>query len=382
MTLRPVFVDHTFEKGGAELALARLLRVDMDWDAALICPGTPDADVDMYGKLPAAITVERRGPLQEPRAVAASATGGRARMALTMFRALGSLLASPAVRRADVLVANTTRASVYVAAAGVILRKPVVVHVRDLITPEAIGGFATKLMRQFVLPRVSGVVANSRASLETVEPYLGGKAIAEVIPSPAGLRPHPPEDPSRPVQRIGLVARVDPWKGQQLLLSAFSQAFPDARIELHFFGAPAFGTDHHLFELKEQARAAGVSSRVKFLGHVDDVAEAIESLDVCVQCSTRPEPMGQNVLQYLAAGKAVIVANEGGPTEWVTDGVNGLIFRARDVASLEDALLKLVENDDLRASVAERAYQTPGLLEDSEVAHRLKTLFARVIEAQ
>lgn len=378
MTLRPVFVDHTFEKGGAELALARLLRVDIDWHASLICPEALHSDRDAYAELPDSVVVERRGPRQESRATAASAKWGRLRVALTMLRAFVSLLGSPAVRHADVLVANTTRSSVYVAAAGVLLRKPVLVHIRDLIVPEAIGSFATTLMRRLVLPHVAGVIANSETSLETVRTYLSPRAAIEVLPSPAGLQPHPPRRPRGPVRRIGLVARVDPWKGQQLLLSSFASAFPDGEIELDFYGAPAFGTDGHLAELRAQARAAGVSSRVNFMGHVDDVEGAIESLDICVQCSIRPEPMGQNVLQYLAAGKAVIVADEGGPAEWVEDGVNGLVFSARDASSLAKALSRLVNDEDLRASIASASFQTPGLLRDDDVANRIRKLVSTV----
>ncbi len=57
-----------------------------------------------------------------------------------------------------------------------------------------------------------------------------------------------------------------------------------------------------------------------------------------MQYSTRPEPLGQNVLQYLAAGRATIVADEGGPTEWVDDGMNGLRVAPRDAVSLAHAL--------------------------------------------
>ena len=147
-----------------------------------------------------------------------------------------------------------------------------------------------------------------------MRPYVRTQVI-EVIPSPSGLHPVDPAtvNVSPAVSRIGLVARIDPWKGQELLLRAFAAACPDGDESLVFFGGPSFGHESFLDELKALAATLGVAERVEFAGHQDDVDAAIAGLDVCVQCSLRAEPLGQNVLQYLAAGKPTIVAGEGGP---------------------------------------------------------------------
>ena len=76
-----------------------------------------------------------------------------------------------------------------------------------------------------------------------------------------------------------------------------------------------------------------------------DVPRLLDTWDVAVQFSTRPEPLGQNVLQYLAAGCAVVVADEGGPAEWIEDGVNGLRVTPRDVGALAEALRALDADD-------------------------------------
>ncbi|RWR19187.1 glycosyltransferase [Microbacterium enclense] len=378
MTLRPVFVDHTSERGGAELALRRLLLADVDWRPTLVCPPSPTTDA--YADLPPTVAVERRGPVHRARAASGPAALGALRLAWGMVRSLASVLTSPAIRRADVLIANTSRSSVYVAAAGVLTRTPVVVHIRDLVEPEAIGGLATALLRRFVLPRAAGVVANSHASLATVAPHVGPRCQTAVIASPSGIARRADPVVRDTVESIGLVARIDPWKGQELLLRAFAQAFPTAPTRLVFYGATAFGTEEYLEQLQALATESGVADRVVFAGHVDDVAGAIDGLDVCVQCSIRPEPLGQNVLQYLAAGKPTVVADEGGPVEWVTDGENGLTFRARDVDSLASCLRRLAEEPDLRARLARAAAATAGLETDSEVAARMRAFLTRVVD--
>lgn len=377
-----VFIDHSSERGGAELALARLLRTKQAWRAALVVPPasqtTPDAFLDLQGQT----KVVRTGPAHAARATAGTGAAANAALAWRLVRSAASLVRNRTVREADALVANTTRASVYVTLAGLLMRKPVIVHIRDLIEPDSIGPAATRLLREFVLPRAAGVVANSRASLDAVKPYLRSGCITEIIPSPAGLTVADVDSVavSPAVRRIGMVARIDPWKGQELLVRAFARAFPGGDQRLILFGGAAFGHDRFPIELRQLADELGVGGRLELAGHVSDVAGAIESLDVCVQCSLRPEPLGQNVLQYLAAGKAIVVADEGGPVEWVSDGVNGVTFRARNVDSLAAALRRLCGDATLRANLARAAVATPGLLDDDEIGQRVNSLIREVLE--
>lgn len=370
--LRVVFVDHSSERGGAEYALVRLLETDQPWSPSVVLPPATDGTDVFTENLAGRVPIEHTGPRHVARRQGGSGAIAAARLALKILSSGISLVRRRSVRQADVLVANTTRSSVYVALAGVLTRTPFVVHIRDLMTPDAIGGTATQLMRRFVLPRAAGVIANSRASLETVRPYVRTDVI-EVIPSPSGLHPASPDavEVSNPVRRIGLVARIDPWKGQELLLRAFARACPAGEETLVFFGGPSFGHEDFLADLTTLSRELGVSDRVEFAGHQSDVDAAIGSLDVCVQCSLRPEPLGQNVLQYLAAGKPTIVSGEGGPAEWVTDGENGLVFVPGDTDALASALRTLVDDLPLRRRLAHGAAATPALLSDQEVGERI-----------
>ena len=178
-----------------------------------------------------------------------------------------------------------------------------------------------------------------------------------------------------------MLARIDPWKGQLLLLDSFASALGEGDAVLEFAGAPLFG--HEPFEHRLRARAAelGLGDRVRFLGHVDDIAAVLDRWDVAVQASTRPEPLGQNVLQYLAAGCAVIVADEGGPAEWVADDRNGLRFAPRDAGSLAAALKRLAGDADLRRRLGSAAAATEGLLDDEGVARQHARFYADVLAA-
>lgn len=384
--LRVAHLDHTSVTGGAELALLRMLRAEPTWSAVvLVAPPTGHDGADVYAGLPAEVphlVVGVRQPAGASRGGVGAAVGLGLRLAAQAIR----LRAAAPFRHADLVDANTARAAAFGALAVRLSHKPFVVHLRDLVDPGALGRSGHALMVRVVLPRADGVVANSRATLESARPYLRPGAVAEVIPSASGLRPAPkstsPDAASGclgPVRTVGMVARIDPWKGQQLLLEAFATAFRVGDARLQFAGRPLFGHEQHLDDLRRRAAELGIADRVDFLGHVDEVAALIADWDVAVQASTRPEPLGQNVLQYLAAGRAVIAADEGGPREWIVDGENGLLVPPRDVEALAAALRRLDADAPLRARLADAASRTPGLLDDAAVAEAHAALYRRVI---
>ncbi|WP_251454257.1 glycosyltransferase family 4 protein [Microbacterium sp. Marseille-Q6648] len=382
--LRVVHLDHTSVPGGAEFALLRLLQADPEWKPLLLLP--PSAAGGVYADLAGRVPVRIAGVAQRA-GVSAGGVGAAALAAGRLLVQAAVTRLDPAFRTADVVNANTARAAAYGALAAVTSRVPFVVHLRDLVTPEALGGFGFSVMSRLALPRADGVIANSRATLDSARPFLRADAATVVIPSASGLRPADPASDRRPGDttvraagplRIGMLARIDPWKGQSLLLEAFARAHGDTDAVLEFAGAALFGHADHLDRLRERAEELGVADRVVFHGHVEQPAEVLRRWDVAVQYSTRPEPLGQNVLQYLAAGRTTVVAGEGGPAEWVEHERNGLVVPPRDVPALSAALHRLAEDDALRARLARNALTTPGLLSDAEVAAAHAAFFRTV----
>ncbi len=286
-----------------------------------------------------------------------------------------------AFRRADLVDANTARAAAYGALAARFSRVPFVVHVRDMTDLDALGRTGHFLMTRVILPRADGIISDTHPPLDSARPYLRPDALVSVIPSASGIRLRASLPPRAPGGvRIGMLARIDPWKGQRVLLDAFAEAFAGTDARLEFAGAAPFGHEDFLAELHARTEELGIAHQVVFHGHVSDVDALIEQWDVAVQASTRPEPLGQNVLQYLAAGRAVVVADEGGPTEWVRNDLNGLQFAARDVHSLAGVLARLGSDAELRARLGAAAAATPGLLDDAEVAEAHAEFYSEVIE--
>lgn len=375
-TIRVAHLDHTTVAGGAEFALVRMFEAGAPWQPLLLLP--PTSDLGVFGGAHG-VPIREVGVAQP---AGASSRRGWFLVGATV-RLVAQALATrlhPGFRSADVVDANTARSAAYGALAAWTSQTPFVVHLRDMVDAEALGGFGFILMSRIVLPRVNGVVSDTEETLASARPFLRPRAVAAVIMSASGIRPPAPRAPRPPGAplRIGMLARLDPWKGQELLLDAFARAFPRGQERLEFAGGAPFGHDDFADRLRARASELGVVDRVEFLGHVDDIHAVLARWDVAVQASTRPEPLGQNVLQGLAAGCVVVVADEGGPREWITDDVNGLRFAPRDAGSLAAALRRLADDAALRARLGAAAVVTPGLLTDREVGDAHAQFYADV----
>lgn len=374
-------LDHTTVPGGAEFALRRMLLAspgDLGWSPHLMIPR---GETGVYTALRGTVPISRVGVAQP-----AGASSGRVcAMPPTAARLLAQAAAvrtHAAFRTADVVDANTARSAAYGALAARSSRVRFVVHLRDIVDAEALGSLGHGMMTRLILPRADGVIANSRATLDSAAPFLRHDARRTVIPSASGLQPRSPSPRHDGPLRIGMAARIDPWKGQSEVLEAFARAFPQGSEQLVLAGTPLFGHEGFLEALRASAARLGIADRVVFPGHIDDVASLLEGWDIAVQYSTRPEPLGQNVLQYLASSTATVVADEGGPAEWVVDGVNGLRVAPRDPETLAAALRQVAGDAALRDRLAGEAGRTPGLLTDAQVAEAHAEFYAAILEGR
>ncbi len=69
---------------------------------------------------------------------------------------------------------------------------------------------------------------------------------------------------------------------------------------------------------------------------------------------SRTEAMGRVLLEAMASGRPCIGSRVGGIPSVIEDGVNGLLFESEDVDGLVRCMLRLIESEDLRASLGER----------------------------
>lgn len=86
-------------------------------------------------------------------------------------------------------------------------------------------------------------------------------------------------------------------------------------------------------------------------GYTSEPYKALQIADVFCLPSYR-EGFGMSIIEAAAAGLPVIGSDAYGLRDSFVDGVTGLKCKVRDVASLQDAMLKLFESENLRKSMA------------------------------
>jgi glycosyltransferase involved in cell wall biosynthesis len=157
---------------------------------------------------------------------------------------------------------------------------------------------------------------------------------------------------SNGVPVVGLVGRLQPWKGQDRLLHA--QALLRGRgrlIHTLIVGGDAYGLSPEYAEsLSPLIECLGLADAVTMTGQVPDAGPYIEQMDILVNASD-PEPFGIVLLEGMARGVPVVAVDSGGPAEFVQHGRTGMLARTGEPAALADALELLLVSDELRHAV-------------------------------
>lgn len=344
MSTAPIlFVDHARALGGAEHALLHLFDT-IDRGRFILHLATRP------GQLADAARV--RGVLVHEVALARLRRGGAAPWHLAC--GVGALLR--VIRREGVVLVhtNTQRASVYAALAARLTRRPLVWHVHD-IHP---GGLYVRMMCALsdAAIAVSTAAAAPLPCQHKVTVVHNGvrlddfsrnrTADARRLRAAWGV-PHE-------AILIGQVARLQPWKGQRDVIAAAAAICRDnPQVYVVIVGGDIFNdAREYVAELTSRVAQLGLTERVRFAGHVDDVPAALQALDVVVHAST-DEPFGRILIEAGAAGLPVVAYGSGAVPEIIVHEETGLIVPTGDRAALATALVRLVRNAALLHHLAD-----------------------------
>lgn len=204
---------------------------------------------------------------------------------------------------------------------------------------------------------------------------LNGVDITRFRPRDSGRARKPGAAP-----RLLFVGRVSPEKGVHVLLDAFQQVvtqYPEAQLEIVGpLGSPpidfivklaedqkvrnlaSFYNGEYYSHLQERV-AWCTPGRVVFSGRVfhPAVHEHYRDADIFVFPSVWDEPFGVPVIEAMASEVPVIATRVGGIPEMIEDGKNGLLVEADNAEALAGAILRLLENEDLRRSLGKAGRQ-------------------------
>ncbi|ACD16378.1 glycosyltransferase family 4 protein [Paraburkholderia phytofirmans] len=359
---RILAVDQSGVLGGAELSLLEIVKALRSRIEVVLFDDGPFRSA--LAKAGVAVDVLDAGALRHVRKQGGSMPKGQA------LKGLISLVRATAkrARNADVIYANTQRAMVIGALAGKLARRPVVWHLRDIVSPEHFGGKQLAIIKWCARLGLTHVIANSAASARAfaeltqfdekrIDVVFNGISAApfdalRTVPQ-ATLRKRLglPED----AFLVGSFSRLARWKGQHVLLEAMVL---NPQMHAVLVGAPLFGEDQYEIELHAFVAAHNLGGRVHFLGFQHDIAACMCAVDAVVHTSITPEPFGRVIVEGMLAQRPVVAARAGGVLEIIDDYENGVLCTPADAHGLADALAELRSNDELRNRLVRNGYQT------------------------
>jgi glycosyltransferase involved in cell wall biosynthesis len=364
-----LFLSHVAELGGAENVLLDLLAA-LDRDRF-----TPHLGVPGDGPLAQRAAALGCGVHELPLAARSP-----------WAKALRALRARGAIRRLGdglgcrLLVANSMIAGY----AAVRARRP------DLPCVWHLHIVTDNLVARSALRRADAVIAPSRIAL-TQARVAAGEVIPNGVPdryfaaNGSGLRAELGVPEGAPL--LGIVGRLDPRKGHEVLLRAMADWPDQPQPHLVVAGGELFASSQaRLVGVGQRLRALadqlGVAARVHWLGDVDDTAGLLAQLDVLAVPSTGLESAPRTIAEAQAAGCPVVASDVGGVPEMLENGAAGRLVPPGDPGALQKALRHVVHDGGWRAqAVGEARRRAEQNYRPDAFARRCEAVFGRLVDA-
>jgi glycosyltransferase involved in cell wall biosynthesis len=143
-------------------------------------------------------------------------------------------------------------------------------------------------------------------------------------------------------RRIGVVANLRPVKGLLPFVEAAAQVYvAHPGVTFHVVGEGDFRPT-----LEQRARELGLDGHFQLPGSSKNVPAFLSSLDIAVLPSFS-EGMSNAILEYMAAGRAIVATSVGATVQLIEDGVHGLLVPPGKPQFLANAIIRLLDDPKL-----------------------------------
>ena len=150
---------------------------------------------------------------------------------------------------------------------------------------------------------------------------------------------------ARPLRIVAMIRQGTPYRNPELTMSVLKRIkneFEDG-VTIQLFGSRDICNTEFALSLDFAWEQYGLLSQLQ-------VTNLLSKADIFVDFSAH-QAMGLTALEAIACGCAIIVPENGGAIEFVTDHKNGLVVNTSNEPSCYTALKLLVEDDELRKTL-------------------------------
>ncbi len=151
---------------------------------------------------------------------------------------------------------------------------------------------------------------------------------------------------------IGLIGTITEWKGFHVVLAAVKclqkKGFLDNNKIIVFFIGKIFEKSKKDLEynnfLTDYIKKNQLTHYVYFTGNLDHMPKVYQDLDIVLNCSVKPEPLGTTIYEAMSMGKIVIASEIGGTPEIIEDRIDGFLSKPGDAEELSNLLVEITPN--------------------------------------
>lgn len=195
-----------------------------------------------------------------------------------------------------------------------------------------------RILGRAVRPMTDWILTNSEMGRDALIGEGNSRNSIEVIENGVDIERFPNPEPvnlERPVVRIGCVANLRPVKNIDGLIRAAKvvcERFPHAQFDIA-------GDGEQRTMLEELIRESNLTRRFHLKGSVSDIPAFLTSSEIAVLPS-HSEGMSNAILEYMAAGRAIIATDVGANRNVLAD--SGVIVPPSDDMALSSAMIDLL----------------------------------------